>query len=157
MAVDGFGVVDSAGEGADESPPLAATVAGGAETAAVGTGAGELVAAEGPPIAATPPELPGSDDGPCVEGVVVRAITSTRKARTISATSSAWPPVRPGVTGRDPVRPRDGSSARGVARTAGQRSESDGWRGVASDTDPDHSPAVAMYVAQPVWPAVRAT
>lgn len=133
---------DEAGEG--DGTPLAAAGEGGVDSGVVIDGAGAPGISEGEPIAATPPGLPEEEDAPCVDGVVVRAITSTRKARTISATRKAWPPVRLEATVRDPVRPRDGSSARGVARTAGQRSEPAGCPGGASDAEPDHSPLAAM-------------
>jgi hypothetical protein len=74
--------------GVDVGSVLAAGVADDEGVVGVAIGAGEPVAAEGAPVAAAKPEAPAGADGPCADGVVVRAITSTRNARTISATRS---------------------------------------------------------------------
>lgn len=153
VAIDGVGVDVGDGKsdedkGEGEGAPVAAGVAGGAEAGVVAAGSGEDVGPEGAPATRTPPEAPDDGDGASAEGVVVRAITSTRNARTISATRNVWLPARPGVTGRVPDRPRDGSSTSGVALTAGQRSESSTWDPRLADTGPDHLPPAAPYVAQ---------
>ncbi len=147
---DGVGPVVGAGvpdvPGVDEGDADAET---GAEAGAALNGAGDPEAAGDEPLAAAAAGTPGGADGACVDGAVVRAMTRTRNARTISATRSVCPPARPCAIGRDPVRPPDGSSARGVALTAGHSREPSDPGGEAADPGADHVPAAARYVAQP--------
>lgn len=126
---------------------------------AVSAGTGEGVVSEGAPLARTTPGTPGvtpgEPDGPCTEGVVVRAMTSTRNARTISATRSVWPPARVGAPGSGPERPRDGSRTRGVALTAGHRRDASSRGPDGPDAGSDQLPPAAPYVAQSTCPGVR--
>ena len=142
---------DGDGGGEDAGGVLVTGVgdAGVVDAGAVLVGAGEAGDPGAPVLTAAPTGRLCVDNGPCADGAAVRAITSTRNASTMRATRSVWPPARPEVAGSDPARPRDGSSARGVDRTAGHRSESPARGGTTPEAESVQPPAVAVNVAQP--------